>query len=417
MYTSKVKVFTRGLYMYRIMDKEEIAISQIDNLKMVHIYDLSTAGGAVDKYSSKAGAGENHVPALAVYYGDNKQINLCVMDKHYNHLMERVLTLYSQTENKNLIIMDEPTKELLEHASKDVTCGVNSVARAGRKYMSMESDGIPRFNTEGYIRKTLIPMVRYYLKELYSLWDMELTFKAGESGWHGNVVIFGNTKSREIAFPVSISKAGEGIYSIAIGNFIEDMNTVKLEIKYTSQSVKIEFLSEDYQLVGDSRYDFSIAEPACITNINVSGNLVYCQNEPVEKLSKDEYDIVSKLFDFDMDNAHVFRLPWNSYFVHNAAVREASGIRHWDYDTGFLEVNEKTLFARQYSWSFVENTVTGVSIKTGGGLIERLIPNVDQGICQTLFLPVGYYSGWDYKEKLENRYFYEEIKENGDGVI
>ena len=83
--------------MYRFMSKEEIEIEQISDLKMLHLYQL---GGS---------------DALAVCYGNDKQINLCAMDTNYTLLMERALTLYSQCEDKDSIIIDENTKyELLQ---------------------------------------------------------------------------------------------------------------------------------------------------------------------------------------------------------------------------------------------------------------------------------------------------------------
>ncbi len=399
--------------MYRIMDKQEIEINQIDNLKMIHIYDLVTAGGAVGQDNQKAGAGENHVPALAVYYGDNKQINLCVMDKHYNLLMERVLSLYSQCENKDLIIIDEPTRKLLDLACQGVDNGVTSVARIGKKYMDMKAEQLSKFNTEGAIRRIMLPMLKYYLRQLYGLWDMEIVFKDGESGWHGNVVLSANYKNKNFCFPVLISHVGLGMYNAVIGNFIEEKNTVKFEIVYTSQSLKVDIISEDYSLFGDSRYDFSLSTPACITNIKVDGAMVYCNDEPLGTVSAEEFDSINIKYSFelDKDKSKLYRLPWGGYYSCTVNKSVDGGISRWDYDTGFCEKNDKTLFARQYAWSFIENTGTKVSISSGGGLMERLIPDLDKGEMQTTFLPVGYYSGWDYKQKLENRYFYEEIKE------
>lgn len=399
--------------MYRIMDKQEIEINQIDNLKMIHIYDLATAGGAVGQDNQKAGAGKNHVPALAVYYGDNKQINLCVMDNNYNLLMERVLSLYSQCENKDLIIIDESTRKLLEFACQGVDHGVSSVARIGKKYMDMKAEQLSRFNTEGYIRKLILPMLKYYLSQLYGLWDMEIIFKDGESGWHGNVVLYASHKNNDLRFPVHISHVGLGKYNAVVGNFIEEKNIVIFEIVYKSQSLKVDIISEDYSLSGDSRYDFSLSTPACITNINVAGAMVYCNNEPVENVSSVQISDMypQKFFDLDITNAKLHRLPWGGYYSCAVNKSEDGSITQWDYDTGFYEKNNNSFFARQYSWSFIENINTGVSINTGGGLMERLIPDLTQGEMQTTFLPVGYYSGWDYKQKLENRYFYEDIKE------
>lgn len=399
--------------MYRIMDKQEIEINQIDNLKMIHIYDLATAGGAVGDDNQKAGTGKNHVPALAVYYGDNKQINLCVMDNNYNLLMERVLSLYSQCENKDLIIIDEATRKLLDLACHGVDHGVSSVARIGKKYMDMKAEQLSRFNTEGYIRKLMLPMLKYYISQLYGLWDMEIIFKDGETGWHGNVVLCATHKNKDLCFPVHISHVGLGKYNAVVGNFVEEKNTVIFEIVYKSQSLKVDIISEDYCLSGDSRFDFSLSTSACITNIKVDGAMVYCSDESIGTVSAEEFEGINikYIFELDKDKSKLYRLPWGGYYSCTVNKSVDGSISQWDYDTGFCEKNDKSFFARQYAWSFIENISTNVSISSGGGMMERLIPDLDKGLMQTIFLPVGYYSGWDYKQKLENRFFYEEIKE------
>ena len=157
--------------MYRFMDKEEIEIRQMDSLKMLHLYKL---GGS---------------DAIAAYYGDNQQINMCAMDKHYDLLMERVLTLYSQCEDKNSIIVDEAAKKLLEAATCRGENYTNFFNRVGRKYKELEGLEAPRFAADGAMRETMIPMLQYYIKELYNLWDVNVEFDIFDCNTYDSTIL------------------------------------------------------------------------------------------------------------------------------------------------------------------------------------------------------------------------------------
>ena len=157
--------------MYRFMSKEEIEIEQISDLKMLHLYQL---GGS---------------DALAVCYGNDKQINLCAMDTNYTLLMERALTLYSQCEDKDSIIIDENTKSLFNKAvdeSDHYTCFFN---RIGKKYLDTEGLLAPKFASEGVLRETLIPMLKYYMQQMYHMFDVPITFEKEPCGWRRNCVL------------------------------------------------------------------------------------------------------------------------------------------------------------------------------------------------------------------------------------
>lgn len=318
--------------MYRFMDKEEIEINQIDNLKMIHMYDLS---------------GAENVPALAVYYGDNKQINLCVMDKNYNLLVERILFIYSKCRDRNSIIMDEHTRKLIELACSSAEQGMESGAasgsRLGRKYMSMAAEQVTRFHTAGYIRIVMMPLVKYYLRELYSLWDMDIEFEDSISGWHGSGILRGRSSGQALIFPVRISFSETGRYQINVGNFLEESNIIVFDIKYSQESLVVYFDSEDYKLTGESRFEFNAYDAVCSTMVRANNTPVYCNEE---RLKKVEPDIMLSRFkvtmlDMDVRRANIYALPWDAFYLYSADCMEGEGCRRTDYDTAYANYNTR----------------------------------------------------------------------------
>ena len=128
--------------MYRFMSEEELEIRQISDLKMIHFYRL----GGND--------------ALAVHYGNNKQINLCSMDANYQLLMERVLSLYSQCEDKKSIVIEAASQKLLEQAMEGARSHTSFFQRVGKKYVDMETSSSPLFASDGVLRETLLPLLK-----------------------------------------------------------------------------------------------------------------------------------------------------------------------------------------------------------------------------------------------------------------
>ncbi len=408
--------------MYRFMDSEELEINQINNLKMIHIYDLAGVSGGVTSMGttgtlsgtiSTQEAPRNHVNAIAVYYDDNKQKNLCVMDKHYNLLVERVLKLYSRCEQKDAIMMDPSTKALIEEACKGIEENISPITRLGKKYSDCDGEDIPRYNKDAYIRMATIPIIKYYLSELYSMLDMEIQFKEDVLGWQGNTVLTAKTDKDEKKMPVKYSFENNSSFSVTVGNFLKDKCNITFQINYKPQSIEITFVSEDADIVGNSSYSFGYSSAISRTSIKVNDVTVYYQELPALEVNKDtfEKDYYNKLLDIDLSTTKVYELPWKAYYFSSLQQTETSNICRTDFNTGYIDSNVQVIFARQYAWSDIVNQQTGLNIKTSGVMMERVIPDKADGLLQTTFLPVGYYSGWDYKNRLENKYFYEEIKE------
>lgn len=384
--------------MYRFMDQEEIEIRQIEELKMLHLYQL---GGS---------------DAIAVYYGDNKQINLCAMDKNYNLLMERVLTLYSQCEDKNSIIVDADAKRILEAA---VARGDNHTSfynRVGKAYKELEGLDAPRFTSDGVMRETLVPMLQYYIIQLYHLWDVEVNFDRSTRGWHKNCVLKLKKGTDTLMLPVKMEFQEENACTAMVGNFLQDMNTLEFNVTYTDNRQLIVFESKDLALVGENRIEIKDGKLKSVTTISLNGKTIYYMDEdlPAVQIDAEGASFVNlpSYVDIDVANSSIYQLPWGGYVVVRVVEAKDDAIRRIDTDTIYIEGNDTKASIRHFSYALVENLKDGLKLRTDGAVMRKLYYGDKHGELETLFLPVGYYSGWDYKEFLEGKYFYQSVEDS-----
>lgn len=383
--------------MYRIMDQEEIEIRQMDSLKMLHLYQL---GGS---------------DAIAVYYGDNKQINLCAMDKNYNLLMERVLTLYSQCQDKNSIIIDASAKKLMEAA---VARGDNYTSffnRIGKKYMNMEALDSPRFASDGIVRETLMPMIQYYIKQLYHMFDLQVEFEGSSKGWNKNCVIKLKRDKDTFVLPARMALQNTNSYKIVVGNFIKDMNIIEFDITYSDNRLLIVFECKELALVGENRVHIQGSKVNSVTSVTMNGHTVYYMNEDIPHIKDITEDAgcknVLKYADIDPEYSRIYQLPWGGHVVSRLVEAANESTRRIDVDTIYVDEHNTKACVRHYSYGLVENIKDGLKLRTDGAIMRKLYNGDKHGDMETLFLPVGYYSGWDYKEFLEDKYYYESMED------
>lgn len=387
--------------MYRFMSEEEIEIEQISDLKMLHLYQL---------------AGND---ALAVCYGNDKQINLCAMDTHYTLLMEQALSLYSQCENKEAIIIDENTKAIFEKAVEESEHYTSFFNRIGKNYLDKEGLTAPKFASEGVLRETTLPMLKYYMQQMYHMWDIPITFEKEPCGWRRNCVLKVHRKEETLILPVRMDFPKDNTCRVTVGNFLKDLSSITFEFSYRDDQLLVLFESKALNLWGESHYEMSAHQLRAYTSIMVNGQVVYRQEEPVETLTNPA-EFLKELLNrqpalqesfAEQEQTTVYRLPWGGIVVCRALDASDTDYIRTDYDMIYLEEYNTKLALRQLSYSLIENKSDGLKLRTNGAIMRKLYFGDKHGEVETLFLPAGYYSGWDYKKYLEKRYFYHELED------
>ena len=387
--------------MYRFMSEEEIEIRQITDLKMLHLYQL------------------NGNDAIAVYYGDNKQINLCSIDDHYNLLMEKILTLYAKCPDKDSIVIEATAKKILEQAISRDNHHTSFFNRIGKQYAKQEGSLCPRFISDGTIRDTLIPMIQYYLQQLYHMWIMDITFEPKTIGWHRNCVLKAKTGKETFIMPVRITMLNDNIYKITVGNFIHNYNSIEFEISYNENQLHVYFEDAKIELFGESYFKWNQQQMKAYTTISIEKKVVYHQDEPIKQLTYTDEHLQlalhqkSYLLDLDTDFTHavIYQLPWSGFIIYRDNQTSDEQYNRTDYDTIYIDAYHSKLALRHYSYSLVENKSDGLKIRTNGAIMRKIHYGDKRQEVETLFMPVGYYSGWDYRKYLENKYFYHTTEE------
>ncbi len=379
--------------MYRFMEQEEIEIRQISDIKMLHFYQL---GGS---------------DAIAVYYGDNKQKNLCAMDKYYNLLMERVLTLYADCKDKDSIIVEDSAKKLIDEAIGRETNYTSFFNRIGKAYKDKEYMNMPKFAADGAMRITLLPMIKYYLKQLYGLWKMDVDFEKNSNGWNRNCVLKLKKGGETFILPVRMGFQNANACDIYIGNFIHELYTLELHISYYDNRQLVIFECKEMGLVGEHKIDILEDKVKSITTISTEGNVSYYKQEELSEIdSENVINKFSKFVDIGEDSK-IYKLPWGGYVVCGRIEAGDESVNRTNVDNVFIEENDTRLCVRYFSYGLVENKSDGLKLRTDGAIMRKIYFGDKHREYETLFLPVGYYSGWDYKEFLENKYYYEDMEE------
>lgn len=386
--------------MYQFMTKQEIEIEQINHLKMIHLYQL---GGS---------------DAIAVYYDNNKQMNLCSMDKGYPALMKKVLQLYSECADKDSIIIDTNTRTLFEKTLTAEAFYTSFYHRIGKHYQNIESTFSPKFASECVLRETLTPMLKYYLSQLYHMWNINVVFEEESLGWHRNCVFKVQKNEEILLLPVRMTPTRDNEFCVTIGNFLQDLCKLTFEIMYEENQLFIRFESEEFKLFGESRFEIALGTVSGYTTIWEAGQPVYHQQEPVEYLT--DFETHPKLLNnlnMDFTHATICKLPWGGHIIVRQLEQADENYKRTDYDTLFFEEYRSKLTLHLYSHSLVENMSDGLKLRTDGAIMNQLYYGDKRPEVETHFLSAGYYSGWDYKTYLENRYFYNELEDTNHGVI
>lgn len=282
----------------------------------------------------------------------------------------------------------------------------------------MEALDAPRFAAEGVMRESMIPMLQYYLKQIYHLYSIDIDFERNTRGWHRNCVLRVKKGTDTLLLPVKMDFTDANAITAQIGNFLQDMYTIEFQITYSDNRQLIVFESKDMGLVGENRIEIDHDKVKSITTISVNGKTIYYMDE--ELLHMDigakgaKFTNLPKHADIDVANSTIYQLPWGGYIVIRLVKNEDASTKRTDIDTIFIEGNDTKVAIRHYSYGLVENLKDGLKLRTDGAFMRKLYYGDKHGETETLFMPVGYYSGWDYKEYLENKYFYENTSYDAD---
>ncbi len=373
-------------YMFRVMDETEIEIRKIDKLRMVHIYRLTGA--------EAEGVGDG-CTAMAVYYGNNQQINLNEMDPHFDYFMNRVLEVYEECEQKETVIMDENSRALL-------TAGVKTMEESGLEaYYKQQGSASAYVPLDSFLSKRFLPLAEYLLAGIYKTLGSALEITTKEYGWRGMGRLTGVVGEEKKEFRVWTTRINSWEYSLKISGFLGVQRALHVNIKTNELGVDLAYESPENDFYGSGFYSFEEDGMTETHEMMYQGRQVFYDSKKTpadaEELTEDE----AILFPEAKGERKVYHLPWSSCFCVSVNREQKGFLLTEEYrcayyygDAGYVEIN---------GWTKFHSGETKVTVCTKQFYLQRL--RLRDNSQQTYFgEPTGSSIGI-YREKLAGKYF------------
>lgn len=370
--------------MLRYMDNRELAIAGIKSLRMVHCYQL-----VKDNES---------IPAVMAYYDKDKLINLCVLDEHYDKLLNKVLDIYAREQGSSFMVTDAYTKFVLEGAANtDESC-----------YVKLTDDcseiNNPLYEHRSYMGDIVNPVIRFVINELYGMSGQKLLWNPLNKDWFGTGEMSAMNDEKKIHFPYKITCVREGLYRADVGNILMTGNRMAITVKYGGSGVEIEVKSSLYPVEG--RISFVVADNqlTCLADVKIDGKQAYINNEHVAlgevKLSEKMLTRVDKI----MPERQCFLLPWGGKMLYRRELKSENGFNEADCMVAYLAETDKSeyMYCLAYKELWSEKHA-GYTIYDYA--MDMMIDNRIDGHTEVHFCDLGYESRGYYKDNLEGRYY------------
>ena len=375
--------------MFRVMDTTEITIQKINDLRMIHIYELAGA---------QAMPGKKGCTAMAVYYGNNEQLNMNETDRHFAALVNRVYALYEEAENKAAIMADDNTRAFLES-------GCALAHEPGLEtFYEMERQSRPYTMCEAKLSHCFVPIVSYLLEAFHKLLEQPFYVTSGETGWRGALVIKGVAAGEVKQFYCKVTKQDENTYSLPISNFITPSGKMLINVKFLRDGIDIAFQGEGVDLYGEGSIVYN--KEKCLESFSAfhNGEQIYLDTVTHENLVSNKRDTadLQLLLLPDRENIKaVYELPMGIAYYLYEKTEEKNGLTStFSRNVCLMAQGE---FAEIRGSMLLENKTANLTLRADGIFARNII--TPGQLLQTYFAAGEGMTGGEYKRKLEDQYF------------
>lgn len=391
--------------MFRRMNKKEIEIKKINGLRMVQFYEISGVvikSGVPDGMPAPAGCS-----ALAVYYGDNKRINMNETEAYYELLVNRIYELYNALSDakKSEILMNEYTRSLLDS-------GVKTKDNAFfAQYYGMTPVDVPELAYESSLSKRFASVAEYLAESISKATGSEICINKRQCGWRGAITLSGLAGEEKIAMHCRVIKENDGLYVIFVTNFLKTFRTLTINAETDADYINLVYESDDGEISGNSRFIFEEEKVLETHSISFKNDQIFYENieNPIEKGNPEGLQENQKRLLPDGKNIScIYTLPWNTVYVRYSEEKSEGEIEIRDYSVTLLSPD--AMVSETRGRREVKNNRTGIRIKTDSFFMRKILLSKER--IQTYFVPKTANSNGKYREKLEGRVFIEEKEDN-----
>ncbi len=374
---------------FRKMYPEEIDIEGIEDLKMIHIYDLTGVAEPNGKYG---------VTAALVNYSDNKQLNYTENDHCFARFVNKIFEVYNLTEDKSSILMDDTTRTIMEAGKVPRHESVLS------KYYDADKLEDPLLVNASTLSKRFGPLAEYLVVGLYKTMGTEVEVIDRKYGWRGSgrLIIHVGTSNRTVYFKAF--EMNDSTFSVKLNGFLTERGDLLINVVMYDDEISISYRSESEDIEGSSAFKFGAESLREMHQIKKNGEQIFYDVNLYENTftadSKIE-DVVSVisvgLLPEGIKPCAVYSLPIGlTYLLYDIAestdqveVKTFCGTFLWP-DASYADIR---------GWSVIKGLQSGLTLKNEAFRIINLTDNRE--FVQSAFL-TG--TGSRYKGELEGKF-------------
>lgn len=380
--------------MYRVMSETEVAISRVQNLRMLNFYELTGVnkeGKQSDLHTTETGG----AMALAVYFGEKDQLNLSELDPYYSELVARVFTLYNECDQKSAILMDENTRRIMESGTAPV--GTDPWAAF---YEKTPEEG-PVIPESASLSRQLIPVTEYLLTGLYRVTGRELKVTRREYGWRGAGMLLGSVDDDPQEWYLRAVKMGPDRYTVSVGRFLLPQANLTIRMTVAEDCISLTYRAEGLDFHGEavfSREDGTLRDREAVY---YNGKLIFYQDDKLPITEVPAAEELLKLMPENSKDITGFLLPWGTGWYRRQE-RKCSGALEISRETDIFWY-PKAALCELRDRTRVTNTENDVRITVRAGHVIREMTAKHR--IQTHFVKRDGNVGGKYRELLEDHYF------------
>ena len=210
--------------MLRKMTEEEIRIRKMENLRMVSLYEFTDAVRTSDAARAKKGGKPAGCTAITVLCDEGEQFTLSELDPYFEELAEQVMKLYEEAENRDSILMNPPTRAVLEAG---ITSGEEPFLKPFFELQGVRTPAIPFASRLGL---RFLPLTVYLVNELEGLIGRNGTVVGQTVGWRGKAVLRLKVLRAITEHPVIIRQVSDGELRVSVGNYPRNLENLTMDI-------------------------------------------------------------------------------------------------------------------------------------------------------------------------------------------
>lgn len=370
------------------MDDVEIDISAIKTLKLIHFYHVLKEGKVI--------------AAAMAHYNNDKVMNLCVLDKHYDEFVSSIFMVYENAANKDEIIVDDYSKSILDRA---VSADTGYYKEYLKQLKEMET---PSFYHQSYMPYIAVPVIRYVIKELYGITGKKIDWNPIDNSWFGRGTLSATADEGEATFPFVLTAIGTGRYNVRIGNFFTLRDSLEMKITYDHTGIHIEADSTGAEIKAKIDFTADIDNERIVetSEVSLNGKKVYSDvaELPVVSIWED----ISKmdgLLKLNEGEAKFYKLPWGQFIFLDIKKTVEPETDNQYIKIGYVTRNKERNNAFAFSYDKIKNPKADASYMIFNYAMDVFEEKIFGEVVQVYFDPLGFRSRGFYKANLADRYF------------